>query len=317
MKVLVADKFEKSGLEGLRALGCEVLSEPDLKDEVLDTRLKESKAPILIVRSTKVTEQMIEGSSLRLIIRAGAGYNTIDTVAASTHGVYVCNCPGKNAAAVAELAMGLILAIDRKIPENVQEFRAGKWNKKEFSKARGVAGETLGLVGLGNIGREMIARAHAFGMKVIAHSHHTPPDEANRLGIEVVSLKDLAQRSSIVSVHCALSPTTKGLLDADFFSDLAPGTIFVNTSRSEVVVESALIEAIERGILAGLDVFDNEPTSGDGDVASPLQGLSGAYVTHHIGASTNQAQEAVASETVRIVQEFLTGANPPNAVNSV
>ncbi|MEQ1823818.1 MAG: NAD(P)-dependent oxidoreductase [Fimbriimonadaceae bacterium] len=317
MKVLVADKFEKSGLEGLAALGCQVLSEPDLKEDALEARLKESEAPILIVRSTKVTEAMIEGSSLRLIIRAGAGYNTIDTVAASTHGVYVCNCPGKNAAAVAELAMGLILAIDRRIPENVSQFREGKWNKKEFSKARGIAGETLGLVGLGNIGREMITRAKAFGMNVIAHSHHTSPDDAARYGIELVSLSELARRSSIVSVHCSLNANTKGLLGDEFFAELSNDAIFINTSRSEVVVEAALIAAIENGLRAGLDVFDNEPVVAEGETDSPLTGLSGAYVTHHIGASTNQAQEAVASETVRIVEEFIQGATPPNAVNSI
>ncbi len=317
MKVLIADKFEKSGLEGIAALGCEVLSEPDLKDDALKARIKDSGAPILIVRSTKVTEAMIEGSALRLIIRAGAGYNTIDTAAASTHGVYVCNCPGKNAAAVAELAMGLILAIDRRIPENVSQFREGKWNKKEFSKARGLAGEILGLVGLGNIGREMIIRAKAFGMKIIAYSHHTSPEDAARYGIELVSLSDLAARSSIVSVHCSLNANTKGLLGDEFFASLSNEAIFVNTSRSEVVVESALIAAIENGLRAGVDVFDSEPAFAEGEVSSPLSHLAGAYVTHHIGASTNQAQEAVASETVRIVREFIQGGTPPNAVNSI
>lgn len=317
MKVLVADKFEKSGLDGLAALGCEVLSEPDLKDEALEARVKESGAPILIVRSTKVTRAMIEGSGLKLIIRAGAGYNTIDVVAAKEHGVKVCNCPGKNAQAVAELALGLIIALDRRIADNVAELRAGRWNKKEFSKARGLWGCTIGLIGLGHIGHDMIHRSRAFGMKVEAFSPHTTPDEAQQMAIELApSVEELARLSDVISIHCALNDATRGMLGESFFAAVKPGTIFVNTSRAEVVDQEALLRAIEeKGVKAGLDVFYGEPTEGTGTYDGPLRNHPNVYCTHHIGASTDQAQEAVAAETVRIVSEFLQGNPPPNAVN--
>lgn len=317
MKVLVADKFEKSGLDGLAALGCEVLSEPDLKDDTLTARLAESEAPVLIVRSTKVTRAMIEGSALKLIIRAGAGYNTIDVAAASDKGVKVCNCPGKNAQAVSELAMGLIVALDRRIADNVSELRAGKWNKKEYSKARGLWGSTLGLIGLGNIGLDMIQKAKAFGMNVVAFSSHATAEDAAKLGITLAdNVVDLARQSDVISVHSALSDKTRGLCGAEFFEAVKPGTIFVNTSRAEVVDQAALLEAVEeKGVRAGLDVFDGEPVEGTAPYEGALKDCPGVYCTHHIGASTDQAQEAVAAETVRIVKEFKDGNTPPNAVN--
>src|SRR5262245_16466482 len=170
MRVLVADKFEKSGLDGLKAAGCDVVYEPDLRDEGLTTAIRESGADVLVVRSTTVTAPMLEGGSLALVVRAGAGYNTIDVATASKRGIYVSNCPGKNAIAVAELAFALLLAIDRRVPDNVAELRAGTWNKKEYSRARGLFGRTLGLLGYGNIGQEMARRAHAFGMPIVVWS---------------------------------------------------------------------------------------------------------------------------------------------------
>lgn len=317
MQVLVADKFEKSGIDGLKALGCEVLSEPDLQGDALQSRLTDSSADVLIVRSTKVTAPMIEGSTLSLIIRAGAGYNTIDVAAASTKGIYVSNCPGKNSRAVAELAFGLIIACDRHIADNVSDLRAGKWNKKAHSNARGLYGRTLGLIGLGQISQEMISRAKAFGMNLIIHSRWLTSETAAALGVgKADSLKDLASRSDFVSVHCALTAETRGSLGRAFFKAMRPGTVFVNTSRGEVVVESALIDAVKNGgVIAGVDVFENEPAGGEGTYDGPLKDLAGVYVTHHIGASTDQAQEAVAAETVRIVQEFKRSGVVPNVVN--
>ena len=163
MKVLVADKFEKSGIEGLKALGCEIVHEPDLKDDTLKDALAATGADVLVVRSTVVTEPMLDAGRLSLIVRAGAGYNTIDVKAASKRGIYVSNCPGKNSIAVAELAFGLLIALDRRIPENVADLLRGKWNKKEYSKAKGLYGMTLGILGFGKIGQEVAKRAMAFG----------------------------------------------------------------------------------------------------------------------------------------------------------
>ncbi|HZH98631.1 MAG TPA: 3-phosphoglycerate dehydrogenase [Fimbriimonadaceae bacterium] len=316
MKVLVADKFEKSGLDGLKALGAEVLSEPDLKDETLEARLAETGAEVLVVRSTKVTAPMIGGSSLSLIIRAGAGYNTIDVKSASEKGVQVSNCPGKNSQAVAELAFGLIIALDRKIADNVAQLREGRWNKKEFSKAKGLHGRTLGLVGMGMIGKDMVPKAKAFGMDVIVYSEHLSDEEAANLEVRKVSLAELASESDIVSVHTSLNDRTRGMLGPEFFNALKPGAYFVNTSRAEVVDQEALLRAIdEKSLVAGLDVFEGEPSGGEGEYDGPLRNHPRVYCTHHIGASTDQAQEAVAAETVRIVSEFMKTGKVPNVVN--
>lgn len=318
MRVLVADKFEKSGLEGLAALGVEVTSNPDLKEDALRQALADDQPEILVVRSTPVTAEMIQAGGLKLIIRAGAGVNTIDVDGASQAGVLVANCPGKNARAVAELAIGLILACDRRIPDNVSHLRDGRWNKKEFSKARGLYGRTLGLIGLGQIGQAMIPIAHALGMKVIAYSRHTDPSEAKRMGVTLASsLEDLARNADVVSVHVSLTPETRGMLGADFFRALSTGAIFVNTSRGEVVDQAALLESVDAGrIWAGLDVFEGEPSGGDGEYDGPLKNNPRVYVTHHIGASTDEAQEAVAAEVVRIVREFKQTGEAPNVVNA-
>lgn len=318
MKVLVADKFEKSGLNGLEALGVELEYKPDLTGDTLQAALAEENGPeVLIVRSTKVTAPMIEASKLAVIVRAGAGYNTIDVAAASERGIRVTNCPGKNSQAVAELAFGLIISADRHIPDNVSQLREGRWNKKEFSKAKGLYGRTLGVIGMGKISQEMISRAKAFGMTVVAYSRWMTPETAAALGIGRASnVIDLAQQSDFVSVHVSLTPETNKFLGKEFFEALKPGAVFVNTSRGEVVNEPEMLAALEtKDFFVAIDVFDNEPSGGEGTYDGPLKNHPKVYVTHHIGASTDQAQEAVADETVRIVREYLLTGTVPNVVN--
>jgi D-3-phosphoglycerate dehydrogenase / 2-oxoglutarate reductase len=317
MKVLVADKFEQSGLDGLSRLGTEVLYEPTLSGDALAERLVSSEASILVVRSTKVTAETLSSSRLGLIVRAGAGVNTIDVKAASERGIIVTNCPGKNSLAVAELAFGLIIACDRRIPDNVADLRNGIWNKQEYSQSRGLYGRTLGLIGLGKIAQEMIVRAKAFGMIVVGHARWMTPDLAAGLGIgRADSEEQLAQMADVVSVHIALTPETRGSLGEAFFDKLRPGSIFVNTSRAEVVDEAALLRAVrEKGIRTGLDVFEGEPQESHGTFDGPILHEPGVYGTHHIGASTEQAQEAIAAEVVRIVKEYRATGQPPNAVN--
>jgi len=317
MKVLVADKFEKSGLSGLEALGCDVAYQPDLKDDSLSEAIRSSGAEVLIVRSTKVTRAMLEAGRLSLVVRAGAGYNTIDVEAASERGIYVANCPGKNSVAVAELAFGLILALDRRVVDNAADLKRGVWNKKEYGKARGIFGSTLGLIGVGGIGKEMIPRGRAFGMPIVAWSRSLTPEKAQALGIERKNTPaEVAAAADIVSVHLALKPETKGLIGAEFFAAMKPGAFFINTSRAEVVDQAALARAVqEKGIRAGLDVFAEEPAGGAGDVKAAIFDLPGVIGSHHIGASTDQAQEAIAAETVRIVREYQEAGKAPNVVN--
>jgi D-3-phosphoglycerate dehydrogenase len=333
MKVLVADKFETSGLDGLKAAGCDVVYDPDLKDDALAQAIARTGADVLVVRSTKVTEPMLEAGSLALVVRAGAGYNTIDVKAASKRGIYVSNCPGKNSIAVAELAFGLILALDRRIPDNVADLRAGTWNKKEYSKAAGLFGRTLALIGVGNIGREMIRRAAGFGLNVVIWSRRFDAEdraisdaEARELGVDPlqhqiqISLAptpgEAVARADVVSLHVALAPGTRTLVNAELLARMKPGAILVNTARGEVIDHAALAEAVRtRGLRVALDVYANEPTSATGDFADPLVRLPGVYGTHHIGASTDQAQEAIAAETVRIIRAFQETGDVPNVVN--
>ncbi len=333
MKVLVADKFENSGIEGLEAAGCEVVYEPDLKDESLTSAIAASGASVLVVRGTGVSMEMLDAGRLSLIVRAGAGYNTIDVAAASRRGIYVSNCPGKNAIAVAELAFGLILSLDRRIPDNVADLRAGTWNKKEYSKAQGLFGRTLALLGVGSIGREMIRRAAGFGIDVVVWSRRFNGEdrpmidiEARELGLDSVLRSisidlaptpiEAASRADIVSVHVALSPETRHLVNAALLSRVRRGAIFINTARGEVVDYAALAAAVkDRGLRVGVDVYADEPASATAPFKDALVSLPGVYGTHHIGASTDQAQEAIAAETVRIIRSYKDTGRVPNVVN--
>ncbi len=317
MRVLIADKFESSGREELARLGCEVVFEPSLKDQALVDAVAAKRPDVLVVRSTKVTEAVLAAGPLKLVVRAGAGYNTIDVAAASRRGIYVSNCPGRNAIAVAELAFALILALDRRVADNVIALRKGEWNKAGFSAARGLFGRTLGLIGLGRIGSEMIPRARGFGMPVVAFSRSLTPERAEALGIaRADSPEEVARSADIVSVHLALNPETKGSLGADFFKTMREGAYFVNTARGDLVDSGALAAAIrERKLRVGLDVFAKEPAGGTGAFEDPLGRDESVYGTHHIGASTAQAQEAIAAETVRIVKAFQETGKVPNVVN--
>jgi D-3-phosphoglycerate dehydrogenase len=324
MRVLVADAFEQNGIDGLLAAGCEVVHRPNLADAALAAALRETGADVLVVRGTRVTGEMLEGSRLSLVVRAGAGYNTIDTATASRRGIYVSNCPGRNAAAVAELTFGLILALDRRIPDNVADLRAGRWNKKEYSKARGLLGRTLGLIGFGSIAQEVAHRAQAFGMPVAAWSRRWAHPPAKDLAIAArppdvqvaPSLEALAEMADVVSVHLALAPETRGLLGTAVFERMRPGTLFVNTSRGEVVDQAALERAVKAGgVRAALDVFATEPSGSSGSFDDPIVSIPGVYGTHHIGGSTDQAQEAIAAEAVRIISTYLATGKVPNVVN--
>jgi D-3-phosphoglycerate dehydrogenase len=318
MKVLIADKFEKVGIDGLKELGCTVVSQPDVKADGLAGLIRETDPHILIVRSKKVgADALSAGTALTLVIRAGAGIDTIDVVAASSRGIFVSNCPGKNSIAVAELVLGLLLACDRRIPDQVAELRQGRWNKGEYSKARGLYGRRLGIVGLGQIGREVASRARAFGMRVIAWSRSLTHEEADALGLVYAQTPlEVARHADAVTINVAANADTKHLVNAEFLAALQPGAYLINTSRGSVVDEAALARAIdEKKIRAGLDVFQSEPAGSTGEFAPALVQLPCVYGTHHVGASTDQAQVAIAHEVIRIVQAFRDTGDVPNVVN--
>jgi D-3-phosphoglycerate dehydrogenase len=311
MRVLFADAVAPSALEALSARGHDCVSEPTLTEDDLPGRIAGFEA--LVVRSTKVTAAAIEAAdALELVVRAGAGTNTIDVDAASDVGIYVTNVPGRNAIAVAELTMGLLLALDRRIADNVADLRSGRWNKKGFSKADGLYGKTLGIVGLGEIGFAVAERAAAFGLRVLAiekDRDDAAEERIRTIGIDVVdSLETLVSSSDIVSIHVPATPETVGSFDARVLGLLRDGAILLNTSRGDIVDEGALLEAVEtRGIRAGLDVYPDEPGSGSTEWSSKLAQHPNVVGTHHIGASTGQAQEAVADGVVTIIESYVRG----------
>ncbi len=316
MKTLIADKFSESHIERLTRLGCDVTCQPSAKAEDLPGLIAPYK--ILVVRGKQVTADTLKAAGqLALVLRAGAGVNTIDVKTASARGIFVSNCPGKNSIAVAELVFALLLALDRRIPENVAALRAHKWNKKEFSKADGLYGKTLGVIGTGQIGREVITRARAFGLRTIAWSRSLTPEKAQQLGVErCASVDDVFHQADIVTLHLALKPDTRHLVNAARLALLKPNAILINTARGEVVDQPALRAALQGGKLrAGLDVFDPEPAEATDDFNEPILELPNLYGTHHIGASTEQAQEAIAEEAIRIIRTFIQTGVLLNCVN--
>lgn len=315
MKVLIADKLSDKTVTALKKLSMEVIVNAELTADDLPQAIGDSD--ILVVRSTKVTQKTIESAkNLSLIIRAGAGVNTIDLASANARGIYVSNCPGKNTEAVAELAIGLLIAADRQIASATVDLRNGSWKKKEYGKARGLKGRVLGIVGFGAIGKGVARRALSLEMKVIAWSRSLSKESAERFGItHAPDLASLAQQADAISVHVAYKQETHHLINKAFLDSMKDGAILINTSRGEVVDTSALKDAIKaKKIRVGLDVFENEPTGGeapfaDKDLAEIITG------TPHIGASTDQASEAIADEVVQIVKSFQETGVPLNTVN--
>jgi len=316
MNTLVADTFPESHLLRLRKLGCEVDYQPSAKTENLTALAAACK--ILVVRGKKVSgETLCASPHLALVLRAGAGVNNIDVKTASSRGIFVSNCPGKNSIAVAELVFALLLAIDRRVPDGVAALRAGHWNKKEFSRADGLFDKTLGVIGVGSIGREVIHRAHAFGLRVLAWSPSLTPDLAGQLGVQRrENVDDIFREADIVTLHVALNPETRKLVNASRLWLMKPRAILINTARGEVVDQAALREAVEsKRIRAGLDVFDPEPAQGAADFHDPILKCPDFYGTHHIGASTEQAQNAIADEAVRVIETFIRTGVVLNCVN--
>jgi D-3-phosphoglycerate dehydrogenase len=316
MKILIADKMSKSVLSALEKLGNAVVSNPDLKAEDLPAAIGD--AEVLIVRSTKVIAATIEaGKNLSLIIRAGAGVNTIDLAKASEFGIHVANCPGKNTEAVAELAIGLLIAADRRISDATADLRGGKWRKKEYGKAVGLKGRTLGTLGVGSIGKAVIRRALALEMNVIAWSRSLTPASAKELGIGYCATPaDVARAADAISLHLAAKPETQKMINADFLALMKPGAILVNTARGEIIDWPALNQAIAaQKLRVASDVFEAEPAGGDDPFADTATAAAMVACLPHVGASTDQASEAIAMEAVRIVKVFQEIGNPPNVVN--
>ncbi len=315
MKILIADKLSPDALAQLDKLGAVVASLPDISAEDIPNVIGDNE--VLIVRSTKVTRAAIDAApALSLIIRAGAGVNTIDLEAASQRGIHVANCPGKNSDAVAELAIGLLIAADRRIVSANVDMRNGKWKKKEYGIACGLKGRTLGVIGVGNIGKAVIRRALGLEMNVVGWSRSLTREKAEALNIGFCnSPHAVAEQSDAVSLHVAVSPETTHLVNAEFLDKMKDGAILVNAARGEIVDTKALKAAIvQKGLRVALDVFENEPRAGTASFDDP-EIATLATCTPHIGASTDQAAEAIAVEAVNIVASYKESGIPHNVVN--
>ena len=314
MRILIADKLSVNCASALAELGLEVVNQPDLTAEQIPDALEGVGA--IVVRSTRVTAEALErGQDLSLVIRAGAGVNTIDLPMASRRGIYVANCPGKNTSAVAELTIGMLVAADRQIVNATCALRNGHWEKKRFSSARGLRGRTLGILGFGSIGIAVAERAKAMGMQVLAWSRSLSQESAPS-SVEVAQTAlEVAKKADAITLHLGLSEQTKHIVNQEFLATVKPGAILVNAGRGELIDSEALLAAIgEKQLRVGLDVFENEPAGGKADF-SDLDLVQQVTATPHIGASTAEAAEAVASEVVRIVSVFLKTGRPPVAVN--
>lgn len=312
MKILIADSFPQAQQQELRSQGQEITADPALDEDTLVNAIGDHE--ILIVRSTRVNAKTLAAATkLKLVIRAGAGTNTIDKTAAANLGIRVCNVPGANAIAVAELAMGLIIAIDRNIPANCADLKQGKWNKKKYSKARGLFGQKVGILGLGAIGFAVAERAAAFGMPVYALAKPGRTAAAEQhisdAGItQLNSLDAMLATCDIITLHMPANEQTTNMVDAEFLSAMKDGAMLINTSRGELIDESALLAAMQsKGIRAGLDVYQNEPGGGDHAINSELACHPDVCGTHHIGASTEQAQSAVAHGVLDVIAAYSTG----------
>src|SRR5438067_5657121 len=269
----------------------------------------------LAVRSaTKVTADLLAAATkLRVIGRAGTGVDNIDLQAATRRGVVVMNAPGGNSVSVAEHTVALLLALARQVADASSSTRAGKWEKKKFAAGRELLGKTLGVIGTGNIGTLVVKRAQAFGMKVLGYDPFLSPEAAAKLGVELVDLPEIFRRSDAITLHVPLTEQTKNMVGAAQLAQMKPGALVVNCARGGLVDEKALADALRKGSLGGaaLDVFEQEPPPSD----HPLFGCPNFIATPHLGGSTEDAQQNVATIVCEAMVEYLTTGTIRNAVN--
>ena len=310
MKILVAEPLAPAGAKLLQQQpGWEVIiSNPKEYAQHL------ADADALIVRSAvKVTAAVLaQAPKLRVIGRAGVGIDNVDLPAATSAGVLVMNTPGGNAVSVAEHTLALMLSLARSIPQANASTKSGKWEKKKFMGTE-LRGKTLGIVGLGSIGREVAKRARAFDMPVVAYDPYVSPEHGKNTGVELVDLPTLYARSDYITLHTALTPESRQMLSTAAFEKMKSGVRIVNCARGELIDEQALAEAMKSGKVAGaaLDVFEKEPP----DSSDPVLGLDNLVATPHIGGSTEEAQEIVGIRIAEQLVEYLQQGIALNAVN--
>ncbi len=310
MKIVLAEKVSPSTLAVLKEEpGWQIVT----ADKITDLPAELADADALVVRSTvQVDEALLEHApKLRVIGRAGVGVDNIDTAAATRHGVVVMNTPGANAVAVAELTLGLMIAMARKVPAANSSMHAGKWDKKSLQGTE-LRGKTLGIVGLGRIGLEVARRARAFGMTLLGYDPFVAPVIARENGVTLVPIDDIFKQSDFLTLHVGLTSQTEGMINRQSIAIMKPGIRIINCARGELIVEDALAEGVASGKVAGaaLDVFHHEPLKD-----SPFFALDNVLLSPHIGGSTDEAQEAIGIQLAQQVRDYLKLGVVQNAVN--
>jgi len=310
-RILVTETIADGGLDQLRAAGHTVDVQEGLSPEQLLEAVKGAHA--LIIRSaTNVTAEVLEaGTDLVVVGRAGIGLDNVDTAAATDRGVMVVNAPQSNILSAAEHTMALLLAMARNVPQAHAALVSGRWERNQWTGVE-LADKTLGVVGLGRIGKLVAQRAMAFGMNIVAYDPFVSPEMARKMNIELMELDDVLATSDFLTLHVAKTPETIGLLNADRLAKAKKGIRIVNVARGGIIVEQDLADAIAAGHIGGaaLDVFDKEPTT-----ESPLFALPQVVVTPHLGASTHEAQDKAGDTIAEMVALALAGDFVPFAVN--
>ena len=316
---MVADLFSPEGIEEMKKMGHEVIYEPKVVGPAFVKLMEETKPILLVVRSKKVTKEVIDADpKLEMVIRAGAGVDTIDVDYCSKKGIYVANCPGKNSVAVAELTMGLMVAIDRRLAENDKLLKEGKWEKGMFAECCGLKGRTVGLLGIGFIGKEVCKRCLAFDMKVIAWDIFISKEDMAAMGATKVDTpQDIAKNADIISIHLPAVKDTIKMVNKEFLKLFKPETVLLNAARANLVVDEDILERLDtvKGFWYGADVFPNEPAEKKAAYDNKLAKHPKVVGTHHIGASTKEAETAIGIEAVRMVREYGSMKKVNNCVN--
>jgi len=311
MKILISDNLAPEGITIFKEAGMEVDARTSTPAEELAGMIGEYDG--LVIRSaTKVTEGLLKHAArLKVVGRAGTGLDNVDIAAASRKGIVVMNTPGGNTITTAEHTLAMIMSMCRNIPEATASLKIGKWEKKKFTGIE-LYGKTLGVIGLGNIGKNLAQRARSLGMNVIGYDPYMTEEMARSLGVSLVSLDEIYAQSDIITVHTPLSPETRYLINSETISRMKNGVRLVNCARGGIIKEADLLEALKSGKVAGaaLDVFENEPPLGN-----PLLQLENVVVTPHLGASTSEAQVNVAVMVAKQMVEYLKTGVARNARN--
>lgn len=313
-RLILADPLLPEGLEVLRATAALAVEDHTTDDRTALAGALRGASGLIVRSRTKVDAELIDASdALEVIGRAGAGVDNIDMDAATRRGIAVLNAPGANTYSTAELAFALLLAVARHLPEADRSVRAGEWNRKALRGTQ-LCGKTLGVLGAGRIGSEVIRRGRALGMRVVAHDPYVTAERANDLGVELVSLEELLSVAEVLTIHVPLTDENRGLIGAEEISRMPSGGILVNAARGGLVDEAALARALASGHLAGagLDVYEREPLPED----SPLRSAPNVVFTPHIGASTEEAQREVSRQIAVAVRDALLSADYQAALNA-